>query len=292
MVRRAGITSGLTIALIAVLAASALAEAGPRPALSPTPNASIALYKPSANGKSGTLRTGIIKAGGYIQKQVTKTGSWSAMAAGRDSLALYDKRSGRLLVGTLRDGRFRSKQEHRIGKGFTHAASSCDSLLLYREGTGVAQTGELTLGAYRDPRMAGMRAGFRIVEGSCRVLLLNGPTPPRTETRWLQDGHLAGSDSYHEGEYTFVGQNRTSFLIFYAPSTGQWGRWSGTFPDAEGGASSFSADWDIIEGAGDWMVFYDRDSGVAAVWSLIDGQPGSETVTDLGRGVRLIAGGR
>ena len=76
-----------------------------------TPNYSIFFFKPGI-AVTGTLHNGV-----FVQKQSFSTSGWTAAAASRDTLLLYNASTGKVKTGTFRGGIFTPKATKTVGKG-------------------------------------------------------------------------------------------------------------------------------------------------------------------------------
>jgi hypothetical protein len=270
-----------------------------RPALSPTTNSSIVLYKPPANGKPGRAVTGVFAGGVFVRKSAFSTRRWTSIAVGRDSMAFYDKGTGKLLTGKFRNGIWKPLKSRTIAKGYTHVVASCDTILFYKRPTRTGKTAEFAGGDIRDMRnMPSTGDDIPLMAASCDTLITLGDVAdglPGAPFGWLRLGHVEFLGSV-SGSPTHLTANRTSAFRLEVPDAGlargQWDRiMAGEF-DGIGFSDGFGR-WDIIAGAGDSILFYMRSTGVTGSWLLLNGDPtDTGPVTGVGKGWRIIAGGK
>jgi hypothetical protein len=297
MTRRRAATA-LLAALVAatLLVPSQAAARGSRPAMAPGPNRSIVLYKKFDGQARGRLRVGSLVGAAFTQKQVIDTGRWSHIVAGRDTIALYDRQSGKLRVGWFRKGRITFTSTRAFTKGYTHVAASCDSIVFHKRGAASLRTAELSGGQMRDLRTIDLITPPLVyvvpVTSTCDTLSL------RTTVTWhrgvLRDGYLETVDYAPIEVPAIHGSNRTAYFAVNAQN-GNGAAFGFRFGELETaevyGAMPFTPD--IIAGAGDGMVFYDGESGqtryLKVVGSIIDDLGAGPS---LGRNITIIAGGR
>lgn len=273
----------VALGLAAVLATALQAL----PAGAQTPNHSILFYQP------GRAVTGMLKQGAFTQKRSFTLRKVTAAAATRDSLALYDKATGKLRTGTFRKGVYRHVKTITIRPGFTHAAGSCDSVLFYNTLTGRALAGTLVSGRFRDRTLYQIGAGWTTMVASC-------------DTAWITDaggqvsmlGALSGGDWVQHGptinpdsfSFSILAATRDSVLSL-AGNFGIWGTLTGG-TRALGGNSSDFAVWDRVAGTATTLQFY-RADGLEARAVLLGGAYGFVGASSSYRsGWRIIVGGR
>lgn len=298
----------LGVAFAAAFLAAAPAGAADRtPALAPTPNTSIVFYRPPKGGKPGLVERGTLSNGVYARMGTFKTGKWTAIAVGRDSMALYERGSGRLLTGRFRNGAWKPVRTRTIAKGFSHVVASCDSILFFRRSNGTGLTAEFTSGDVRDLRKLtgpwfSQGQDYRLVAASCDTLHFLGDGPVGgllADSGWLRFGRYEETvpDIFGDVSRTHLAANADSYLQLDVPNaglaTGSWGRLRGGFWQQTGASGGFGR-WDIIAGAADTILFYVRTDGTANRVTLEDGSYSDKGpfATKLKRGWRIIAGGR
>jgi hypothetical protein len=263
-----------------------------RPALSPLPSPSIVLYRLSPSGTSGRIRTGILDEETYTQRGSFRTARWSHIVVGRDSMAMYHKGSGRLVLGTLKNGRFREKSRRRIAKGFTHVTASCDTIAFYREGTGTLLTAEFTSGAMRDRRTTTLGASYFLIDASCDSMLLREGI--QSDIGDLDNGHFRDEDGLVDADpWTDLAADRTSILA-YQGASGEVTYFRMTDGDLGSGTTgSVQIGLEHVRGVGDDILFYEGSTGATFRWRLINGFVNdSGPGPTLPQGLTLIAGGR
>lgn len=297
MTRRRGAGALLVAFVAATLLLPAQAAArDTRPAMAPGANRSVVLYKKFDGQPRGRLRVGTLVGDVFTQKQRIDTGRWSHIVAGRDTIALYDRQSGKLKLGWFKKGRITFTSTRDFTKGYTHVAASCDSIAFHKRGTDSLRTAELSGGQMRDLRTIHLVSPPLVyvlpATATCDTLVL------RTTVTWhrsiLRDGYLETVDYAPIEVPAIHGSNRTAYFAVNAQNGNgvAFGFRFGELESAEVyGAMPFAPD--IIAGAGDGMVFYDRESGqtryLEIVGSAIDDLG---TGPSLGRNITIIAGGR
>jgi hypothetical protein len=242
----------------------------------------------------GTLAGGV-----YTRKGSFQTRRWTDIAVGRDSMALYDRKTGRLTTGTFRNGVWKSVKTQTIRAGYTHVVASCDSILFYRRSTGVGLVAELSAGGIRDKREVALTVGRTLLEASCDTLLSITPGSPAQQ--WalgtLKDGtYQPTSTAQYAVAYTRLATDTGSFLVLAAdgvgPDYGFWGSLVGGARAFVGESAGFGS-WRIIAGAADSVLFYEPSYGVYTgtlkngVYTSVGQAPGTFR-TDL----TIIAGGK
>jgi hypothetical protein len=275
----------LLVALLAALP-GAVMGASVDPALAPVPNDSIIFYKPPTNGKPGRAVTGTLADGVYTRKRAFTTRRWTSIAVGRDSMAFYDRGTGKLLTGRFRNGIWKPLKSRTIAKGYTHVVASCDSILFYRRSTDSGKTAEFTSGEVRNMRnLAAANPGpgfdYHLVASSCDTVKLLGTRD--------SSGNAAVSGLLDNGRYqlgfqafggavtwTHLATSTDSYLELSPPrgaGAGTYGLLVDGLYDSDDDTipCCFGADWDIIAGASDTLLFYMR-SGVASLVILEGGE--------------------
>jgi hypothetical protein len=296
--RRPVVTTALVAAFVAVtllMPAQATAR-DVRPAMPPGANRSLVLYKKFDGVARGRLRVGTLVENDFTQKQVIDTGRWSHIVAGRDSIALYDRKSGKLKLGTFRNGRINFTTTRDLSKGYTHVAASCDSIAFHKAGTTTLRTAELTGGQMRDLRRHTLISPPLVyvlpATATCDTLIL------RTTVTWhlgiLRDGYFE-SVQYSPIEVpSHHGANRSAYFSVNAQNGN-----AAAFEIDRGdivtasvlGALPFEPD--IIAGVGNGMVAYRRDTGQTLYLDIVGSVIEPNGIgPSLGRDVTIIAGGR
>lgn len=135
------------------------------PAAALTPNSSIIFWKRTCGSLSpllcqeqrpGIAVTGTLKAGVFTKQAVFSLGRVSSIAVSRDSLAVYDRRSGVLRTGRFRNGLHSLSHRYELRAGYDRMVASCDTVMLVDNDTGHALTGLLVDGRLTD------RVRFRV----------------------------------------------------------------------------------------------------------------------------------
>jgi hypothetical protein len=262
----------------------------------------LVLYKPPANGKPGRVVTGTLVGNEFTRKGAFSTRRWTNIAVGRDSMAFYDRGTGKLLTGKFRNGAWKPNRTRTIAKGYTHLIASCDTLLLSRVSTNAAVTAEFTSGDIRDVRRVNLAAlgisdpRWRVGTSSCDTLKLRDNLRDEDEFGLLRYGHYEHVEESFGAQATHLAANRTSYLSLdmplSGPAPGRWGSLQGG-DDAFGGSADTFSRWDAIAGAGDAIFFYIRSTGQAHAWQIVAGAAAdSGAVSGVGKGWRIIAGGK
>jgi hypothetical protein len=269
------------------------------PALAPETNTSIVLYKPPANGKPGRAVTGtLVYDAGTGSVQFTKKGAfstrrWTSIAVGRDSMALYDKGTGKLVTGRFRNGIWKPVKSRTIAKGYTHVVASCDTILFYKRSTASGRTAEFTSGDIRDMRtFSTPLEDNSLLAASCDTLMaLGAGTFADGLAGWLRYGHYQPNRDSIGNRATQLTANRSSFMQLFG-NQGSWGQLRDgdrTFVDD---ALDFAL-WDVIAGTGDSILFYIRSTGLSFGSGFANGNyAGAAQLPSVGKGWRIIAGGK
>jgi hypothetical protein len=207
-------------------------------------------------------------------------------------MAMYHRASGRLVLGTIRTGRFRQKSARRIATGFTHVAASCDTIAFYRQGAGTLLTAEFTAGAMRDTRTTTIGASYFLMDASCDSMLLREGI--QSDIGDLDDGHFLDEDGLVNADaWTDLAADRTSILA-YQGANGEVTYFRMTEGDLGTDASgSVTLGLDHVVGVGDDVLFYEDTNGATFRWRIINGfVSDSGPGPTLPRGLDIIAGGR
>jgi hypothetical protein len=143
--------------MVLLLIMGIIGVAGPTSAM--TPNTSLIFWKRTCGNLSpllcqerrpGIAVTGTLKAGVFTQEAVFSMGRVSSIAVSRDSLAVYDKRSGVLRTGRFRNGLHTIENRYELRTGYDRMVASCDTVMLVDNDTGHALTGLLVGGKLTD----------------------------------------------------------------------------------------------------------------------------------------------
>ncbi|MFN8623475.1 MAG: hypothetical protein U0869_22275 [Chloroflexota bacterium] len=213
--RLLGASLGVVL-LLGIVAPGALA-------LPATPNTSFVAYHPPTRTASARLVLGTLSGGVYTRTKTVKSGRWTNIAIGRDTMALYDKGTGKLTTGKLRAGVWKPLATTTVRKGYTDVVASCDTILFYRRSTGVGLVAELTSGGMRDKQNVALTPGITLLQASCDTLL--GITPGGTSVWTLgacsRTAYLAASlpESYLASPTT--GWPQTPTPSWRSPRTGR-----------------------------------------------------------------------
>ena len=293
--------AALTLAPVAVQGRSV------SPALAPTPNTSIVLYKPPANGKPGRAVTGTLVDGEFTRKGAFDTRRWTSIAVGRDSMALYDRGTGKLLTGRFRNGIWKPLKTRTIAKGYTHVVASCDTILFFKRSIAGGKSAEFTSGDIRDLRNSKVDDDsypddYRLLAASCDTLLALGEDGDGdgavAHAGLLRDGYLEDANTglpFDVRGWNQLTANRTSYLKLNVPTggpaSGEWGELRNGDFNGTGSDDDFDR-FDIIAGASDSVLLYERSAGTAGVVLLVDGGDLGIGLVGLGKGWRIIAGGK
>jgi hypothetical protein len=306
LVRKPVLAALLALATMTVALPGIVLARDVRPALAPTPNTSIILYKPPVNGKPGRAVIGTLIGGVFTKKGAFNTRRWTSIAVGRDSMALYDRKSGKLVTGRFRNGVWKPVRTRTIATGYTHVVASCDSIYFYKRSTGSGTAAEFTSGEVRDMRRNDIdtdayQDDYNLLAASCDTLLALGDDGdgdgPVAETGLHRDGYFEDSVGLAAAGriWTHLTANATSYLHLDVPAGGSadgaWGQLRNGDRVQTGSDDGFDP-WDIIAGVTDSVLLYERSSGSAAVVLLVDGGDLGIGSVALGKGWRIIAGGK
>lgn len=244
---------------------------------------------------------GSLRDGEFIQLQTLNVGAgWTHAAASRDTLVLYNKNTGYAKTGMVGGGMYWGDVKTRyVGAGWTHLTASCDSFMLYQRSSGYRMEGRLQNGylteTYYGP---GFSAGWDLIDASCDTIHFRSGT----DSGWTAAGRLVGgsfaqtASSGHGGSRTITHMTHTatSFLQLAAPEGfGNWGpAVNGSSATAYGAAWDFSRTWDIIAGTENTVLFYDKESGLAATSILTGPNYAFSRTYGFSSGWDLIAGAK
>ena len=207
-------------------------------------------------------------------------------------MAMYHRASGRLVLGTLRNGRFRERSSRRIAKGFTHVAAFCDTIAFYRQGAGTLLTAEFTGGAMRDARTTTIGASYFLLDASCDSMLLREGI--QSDIGTLDNGHFRDEDGHVDADpWTDLAGDRTSILAYHGAS-GEVTYFRMTDGDLGIGATLFvPIGWEHVTGIADDILYYEGSTCATVRWQIINGfVSDSGPGPTLPRGLDVIAGGR
>jgi hypothetical protein len=244
---------------------------------------------------------GSLRDGQFIQLQTVDIGSgWTHAAASRDTLMLYNKNTGYAKTGLVGGGMYWGDVKTRyVGAGWTHLTASCDSFMLYQRSSGYYMQGRLQSGyateTYYGP---GFSTGWDLIDASCDTIhFRKGATEGVTAHGRLVGGYFSQhGSSYFGGSrvITHMTHTTTSFLqLAKYESFGNWGpATNGTDATAYGAAFDFSTSWDILAGTENTVIFYDKDSGLAATSYLSGSQYAFSRTYGFSAGWDLMAGAK
>lgn len=283
--------------LLAVSSLTLVITAGVSPAAAaPGPNHSILLLKP------GVAVTGTLQAGVFAKKRTFKLkGGWTHAAAGRDTLALYDRNNGKLRTGHFRNGVFTSVKTVKVGTIYRRMIASCDTLLLYAPATGRILTAFLDDGRARNQTIDHIEAGWDLMASTCDTAMFVETSPGNQAVVWgpLDAGGFTPSGSAplsSVGRFAATGSSWFAYDIGAAgpctPRCGSWGAVNATTGLVFGGLSPeplIAAD--IVAGTASSILLYRRD-GASRRARLVNGTLGTIRASRLPKGLTIIAGGR
>jgi hypothetical protein len=279
------------VAVIALcLSAAPAAMASPLAASALSPSGSLLIYLP------GRAITATLKNGVYTQRSSFVTRGWTAAAASRDSLAFYNRITGKLWIGTFRGGIFHAVETRNVAKGFTRVVASCDTILLYKGSTGLAVTATLTGGHLGARRSTIVSAALTQLVASCDSTHGERGDPVIVE-RTLVGGRTEEGRTYFGGPLAaVVVATSDSFLTLDTTAGNAHGIWArlihGTKAAPIGEADGFGA-WDMMGGSADSILFYHRADGVTAISTLVGGAYSYVGLgPNLGDKVKFITAGR
>ncbi len=279
----------LRAAVVAGLIGSVLLVGGvPADAATLTPNYSIFFFQP------GLAVTGTLKNGVFTQKKTFSTSGWTAAAASRDTLLLYNAHTGKLKTGIFRGGVFTQKSARTMTKGWTTVTASCDTVLFYKRSTGAAFTATLKGGVMGTRTNYGFSAGWDLIDASCNTaaLLANGTTSATGVNGWLKGGKFTQTGGFAVAPYTNLAHTDTSYLLYSSVSlSGIWGPSGGGMEGLSGSASGFST-WNLVAGTADSVLFYNSDGTEARVTLKNGVYVNIGSGADFSSGWRIIVGGR
>lgn len=275
--------------LLSIVSIALLGTAAPEGAAASTPNGSI-LFWGSGNAVTGTLVDGV-----FSQKATYPLKGVSLAAAGRDSLALYTRSTGRLRTGRFRQGIYTRVEWLALPKGYSHMIASCDTLLLYNTATGKAMSGSFLGGRLRNRRAFTLPKGLTRMAASCDSAWLWGPTVVPdirlgllTEGRWTRTSSLSMI-----APNARLGGTADSLVNLDGTGGGRWGRLLDGAYQNKGTASDFAADWSVVAGTATTMLFYRSSDGYACGWTMDGGAPtAADCSVTFPAGWRGIAGGK
>ncbi len=258
-------------------------------------NSSIVFYKPTS-ATTGTARFGTLSEGTLTMKAELATKRWTHAAVSRDTLLFYNSATGNGLTGTFTDGVFTRKGTFTIARGFDQVAASCDSVLFYNRKTGWIFIGHLQGGGF-SPLVAGppFGPGLDLISSSCDTMQLwrNGGNGIY-EWGLLQGGRYTKKGHINLSPLTI--SHRTSTADSYLQYArdygfGEWGKAQGGTTSSAGSARTFG-DWTHVSSTGDTVLFYNSATGLAVRVILKQGVYFDDGESRLGKGWKVIAGGR
>jgi hypothetical protein len=250
-----------------------------------SPNTSLFLYRP------GHAITATLSGGVYTRKRSFLTTGWTAAAASRDTLALYNANTGKLKLGTFRNGIFTPTRTTTTAKGYTAMTASCDTIMFYKSSTGRAVTATLTGGHMGTKTAYGLGTGYQMMAASCDSVWMQAVVAA------AEMGKLAGgsySQTYVGTGSRLVAATDDSMLSLYSLSTthGEWSTFFGGHANCPCGDAHGFGPWDMIAGTSDSVLFYTSDGTAAratlanAAYSYVGPGP------NLAAGMTIIAGGK
>jgi len=246
-----------------------------------TPNDSIMFYKP------GRIVTGTLIRGQFQREDSFKTGTWTGAAASRDTLALYNRNTGRLLTGKFRGGLFVPKETRTIATGFDRIAAGCDTIVIGGGPTNVGIIATLTDGLLRHQQPFNVYHP-QLMIASCHEL--------EKINRDSQDGYDIANGGALEDCATYgplfakLAATADSYLGVKG-ANGSWGHATNACLGQVGSSSSFGS-WDILAGTATSILFYKADGRGASGIVNNGGYTYTGSVSGLGAGWRIIVGGR
>jgi hypothetical protein len=260
------------VAVVALAGVALPISALPSLALPITPNTSIVAYRPPTSTTPGLAIVGTLSDGRYALKSSFRTGRWSDIAVGRDTMALYDRKTGRLTTGRFRNGTWTPVRTRTIRAGYTHVVASCDTILFYERSTGLASTARLAAGDMGARRSLGLRSGLDLMDASCDTLyaFARGDSEWYQEWGLLADGRYARTSSRDRQQrpVTVFTANTSEWLAVdtttAAPQWGAHGHMSSGAVDflTDYGEMAYGA-WDVFAAAADSAIFYAPRYGTA-----------------------------
>jgi hypothetical protein len=254
-----------------------------------SPNGSIFFFKP------GHAMTGTLKNGVFHRQRTFATTGWTAAAATRDSLALYNKATGKLKIGTFRGGIFTAKHTRRLLKGYTRLGSTCDSLMLYNGATGRAVTATLTGGELGARSAYSLPLSANIVVGACKGFYIWSNNGGEFARGTLEGGLWTQSHRDTTGGSVIDRWAMTADSSLYIRSSaggaGEWDQVEDNGQLVAGGSTDTFGAWDIVAGTGNSVLFYIRD-GIVATGVLSGGNYTYIGSQDFSVGWTIVAGGR
>jgi hypothetical protein len=288
------LSGAVGLASLIVIACGLLAPSPAAAILSP--NDSIFFFK-SGHAMSGTLVNGVFTK----TKTYTMNGAWTAAAASRDTLLLYNQATGAAKTGTLRGGVFTPVSHFVVPTGYKIAAASCTSAILYDPVTGSALEGELTGGKFQNRQVlnGAYDAGWTAITSSCTTMYFENRNTSVRAWGIFQGGvfsQIGSSDSAINGRIdaatldTFLDYDYTGSCP--SPICGFYGLLSSGAFSVSATLTGFST-FNHIAGTSDSLLFYRSKTGVAASAILAAGDYSYVgAVSNLGTGWQLITGGR
>jgi hypothetical protein len=294
-----GATIMKRLSLSLVVVATFVVATGTTGAAPLTPNASIFFYRNVVGEAPEQAMTGTLDSQGIFRRRATfKTTRWTAAAASRDSLALYNKATGKLQLGTFRSGIFSPTGTRTLVTGYTHVVATCDTVLFFNGSTGRGFTATLIDGKLGPKTIYALDERMESFVTSCDSLYVEEAFESETDDStlfWrgvLEHGKYSETRVYHTDTLYRMTASADTYLKLTHPFTGG-GRW-GTLVDGgwtfTDGATGFG-DWDVLVGTGKAVLFYIRD-GFMATGTLTGGNYAYVTSRDFGAGWQIIAGGK
>jgi hypothetical protein len=258
-----------------------------------TPNQSIFLYKP------GKAVTGTLKDGVFTKKRTLELRGWELAAASRDTLALYDRDTGKLRTGKFRRGVFMPFETKTLSTGFRIMVASCDTLLLYEPASGRALTGVLVEGKLRHRTTVQLATIWDQIAASCDTIVFEDGDTSVWNWGALTSGLFAQTGGTSNlGRARIVAATADSYMAYdtntcsnVPPHCAHWGHLEGGVLSLAGDASNAGV-FDRIGGTASSLLLYDTD-GTAARATLKAGAfvpmgpPGP-----FAKGWKVISGGR
>jgi hypothetical protein len=250
---------------------------------------------------SGLAVFGSLRDGEFIQLQTVNVGSgWTHAASSRDTLVMYNANTGYAKTGLVGGGMYWGDVKTRyVGAGWTHLTASCDSFLLYQRSSGYRMEGRLQNGylteTYYGP---GFSQGWDLIDASCDTIHFRSGG----ESGWTAAGRLVGGSftqtdsSGHGGSRTITHMTHTADSFVQLAKYERFGNWglasNGSSATAYGASYDDASRWEILAGTENTMIFYDKDSGLAATALLTGGHYAFSRTYGFSSGWDLIAGAK
>jgi len=260
-------------------------------------NYTVFFYQPGI-AVTGTLRGGqFTQAFTYTMNEV-----WTAAAADRDSLLLYNSKTGAAQTGILFDSSYAKKHRYTLPTGYMITAS-CDTVMMYKPGTGKVLTMTLTQGVLGTRHSSSVATSnpYESLAASCSTYAMFQKVSDATNAHFragrLKSGlaYATGSSSIAKDTIDIPAMTDDSFFL-YGPNT-YYGT-VGTVRTAKGGVLTETNRFgsvgtlDIIAGSPDTLLMYNRTTGIGYLSTLVGVVYTYKSTVGFSSGWQIIAAGK